>query len=151
MVAFLALMYSVYLIALVVFGVLLRTNVLPGDNPVGGTIVPAGIAGGVIVLLLLVALIPQDIERRLESFGRGYRRATLASRLAKGPATARDGHPHRDQLRLATRGAERSRSRARSASGRPTSPCSGRPSRPSAATCRSRCSSRASSSGWPPT
>ena len=40
MVAFLVLTYSVYLIALVVFGVLLRTGVLPGDNPVGGTIVP---------------------------------------------------------------------------------------------------------------
>ena len=39
-------MYSVYLLALVVFGVLLRTGVLPGDNPVGGTIVPAAIAGG---------------------------------------------------------------------------------------------------------
>ena len=42
MVAFLALTYSVYLFALIVFGVLLRTGVLPGDNPVGGTIVPAG-------------------------------------------------------------------------------------------------------------
>ena len=42
MVAFLVLTYSVYLVALVMFGVLLRTGVLPGDNPVGGTIVPAG-------------------------------------------------------------------------------------------------------------
>ena len=45
MVAFLVLTYSVYLLALVVFGVLLRTGVLPGDNPVGGTIVPAGDRG----------------------------------------------------------------------------------------------------------
>jgi uncharacterized protein (TIRG00374 family) len=91
MVAFLVLMYSVYTLALVTFGVLLRTNVLPGDNPVGGTIVPAGIAAGVILVFLLVALIPQDIERRLMAFGRGYRRQTLASRLAKGPATVATG------------------------------------------------------------
>ena len=57
----------------------------------GGTIVPAAIAAGVIVVLLLVALIPQDIERRLMGFSRGYRRVTLASRLAKGPATLATG------------------------------------------------------------
>ena len=50
MVAFLALMYSVYLGSLVLFGVLLRTGVLPGDNPAGGTIVPAAVAGAVIVV-----------------------------------------------------------------------------------------------------
>ena len=107
MIAFLVLMYSVYLLALVLFGVLLRTNVLPGDNPVGGTIIPAAVASGVIVLILLVALIPQDIERRLMRFGRGYRRVTLASRLAKGPATVAVGvrtaiafvsHPRRGAL-----------------------------------------------------
>jgi uncharacterized protein (TIRG00374 family) len=109
MVAFLVLMYSVYLVALVVFGVLLRTGVLPGDNPVGGTIVPAAVAGGLIVIFLLVALIPQDIERRLMRFGRGYRRVTLASRLAKGPATVATGvrtainfvsHPSRGALAI---------------------------------------------------
>jgi uncharacterized protein (TIRG00374 family) len=109
MVAFLALMYSVYLLAMLLFGVLLRTNVLPGDNPVGGTIVPAAIAAGAIVLFLLVALIPHDIERRLMKFGRGYRRVTLASRLAKGPATVATGvrtaiafvsHPRRGALAI---------------------------------------------------
>ncbi len=107
MVAFLVVMYSVYLAALLLFGVLLRSNVLPGDNPVGGTIVPATVAGGVIALLMLVALIPQDVERRLMTFSRGYRRATLASRLAKGPATVASGvrtaiafvrHPRRGAL-----------------------------------------------------
>ena len=42
MVAFLVLMYCVYLAALVVFGILLRTGVLPGDAPFGGTVVPGG-------------------------------------------------------------------------------------------------------------
>jgi uncharacterized protein (TIRG00374 family) len=91
MVAFIALQYWVYLLALVVFGVLLRTGVLPGSNPVGGTIIPAAIAGGVMLLLLLVALIPGDIERRLIDFSRGYRRPTLAARMVKGPATLATG------------------------------------------------------------
>ena len=45
MVAFLVLLYAVYMLALVVFGVLLRTGVLSGEAPVGLTIVPAAIAG----------------------------------------------------------------------------------------------------------
>ena len=90
MVAFLVLMYSVYLLALVVFGVLLRANVLPGDNPVGGTIVPAAVAGGLMALFLLVALIPQDVERRLMRLG-GRRFAGVAARLAAGPATVATG------------------------------------------------------------
>jgi len=107
MVAFLVLMYSIYLVALVVFGILLRTDVLPGDAPVAGTIVPAGIAAGVIAVLLLVALIPHDIERRMGSFAGGYRRARFVARLAKGPATLATGirtaiayvrHPQRGAL-----------------------------------------------------
>src|SRR5262245_42407556 len=73
MVAFLVLIYAVYMVALVVFGVLLRTGVLNGASPVGLTIVPAAIAGALIVVFLLIALIPDDIERRLESFSEGYR------------------------------------------------------------------------------
>ena len=73
MVAFLALTYVFYLAALIIFGILLRTGVLPGANPSGGTIVPAAIAGVVLVLLGLVALIPGDVERRLTEFAQGYR------------------------------------------------------------------------------
>jgi uncharacterized membrane protein YbhN (UPF0104 family) len=91
MVAFLALLYSVYLVALLPFGVLLRTDVLPGDDPLGGTVVPAAIGGGALAVFGLIALIPRDIERRLMDFGRGYRRPRLASRLASGPATVATG------------------------------------------------------------
>ena len=107
MVAFLVLLYSMYLVALIVFGVLLRTGVLPGDNPVGGTIVPAALSAVAIAVLGLMALIPGDFERRLRDFARGYRRARFASRLASGPATlatgvrtAMDylGHPSRGAL-----------------------------------------------------
>ncbi len=91
MVAFLVLTYSVYLFALVLFGVLLRTGVLPGDNPVGGTVVPAAIGFGALVILGLVALIPGDFERRLRSYSRGYRRVRFAQKLATGPATLATG------------------------------------------------------------
>ncbi len=110
MVAFLVLTYSVYLGALVLFGVLLRTGVLPGDNPVGGTIVPAAVAAALMLLLGLVALIPGDFERRLSAVrgeGRGVR---LAQRLASVPATLSTGvrtaidylsHPSRGSLAVA--------------------------------------------------
>jgi uncharacterized membrane protein YbhN (UPF0104 family) len=107
MVAFLVLTYVPYLTALVVFGVLLRTGVLPGDDPVGGTIVPAAVAAVAMGLLGLVALIPGDFERRLRDFSRGYRRTRWATRVARGPATLATGvrtaidyigHPRRGAL-----------------------------------------------------
>jgi uncharacterized protein (TIRG00374 family) len=107
MVAFLVLTYGAYTSALVVFGVLLRTGVLPGDNPVGGTIVPAAVAGALMAVFLLIALIPQDIERRIQGFAGGYRRTRYLTRVAKGPATLASGvrtaiayvrHPSRGAL-----------------------------------------------------
>ena len=91
MVAFLVLLYAVYMLALVLFGVLLRTGVLNGAHPIGLTIVPAAIAGAVIVVFLLIALIPEDVERRLAGFTQGYRFRKLAQRLASGPATLASG------------------------------------------------------------
>ena len=91
MVAFLALMYSVYLGALVLFGVLLRTGVLPGDNPAGGTIVPAAVAGAVIFVLALVALIPGDVERRIRKVSDHPHAARIGAKLAAGPATVARG------------------------------------------------------------
>ena len=91
MVAFLVLTYFVYLVALVIFGVLLRSGVLPGRAPLAGTVVPAAIAGGIVVLFLMIALIPQDFERRIQHYARGYRRARYLQRIAKGPATLATG------------------------------------------------------------
>ena len=106
MVAFLVLLYSVYLLNLILFGILLRTGVLPGDNPVGGTIVPAALAAVAMALLGLVALIPGDFERRLRDFARGYRRARWAARIASGPATLATGvRTAIDYLRHPSRGA----------------------------------------------
>ena len=92
MVAFLAVLYSVYLLALVVFGVLLRTGVLPGPNPFGGTIIPAIVAGSLIAGLGLVPLIPGAVERRLTNASRRFSGlARFAGRLATGPATVATG------------------------------------------------------------
>ena len=92
MVAFLAITYWVYLAALVLFGVLLRTGVLPGEDPVGGTIVPAAIAGAVLVGIGLIALIPGDVERRLRRLSeRRPRLSRISARLATGPATMATG------------------------------------------------------------
>lgn len=110
MVAFLVLTYSVYLIALVLFGLLLRTGVLPGDAPVGGTIVPAAIAALAMVIVGLVALIPGDVERRLSGVAGEGRVQDIARRLASGPATIATGvrtaldyvrHPSRGALGIA--------------------------------------------------
>jgi uncharacterized protein (TIRG00374 family) len=107
MVAFLVLLYGVYLGALIIFGILLRTGVLPGDDPLGGTVVPAAVAAGLMAVFLLIALIPQDIERRIQRFGGGYRHTRYLARIASGPATLATGvrtaiayvrHPSRGAL-----------------------------------------------------
>jgi putative heme transporter len=107
MVAFLVLTYFVYLAALVIFGVLLRTGVLPGPAPLAGTVVPAAFAAGLIILFCLIALIPQDFERRIYHYAGGYRRVRYLQRIAKGPATLATGtrtaiayvrHPQRGLL-----------------------------------------------------
>jgi uncharacterized protein (TIRG00374 family) len=107
MVAFMVLTYGTYTIALVLFGILLRTHVLPGDAPFGGTVVPATVSAIVIGVFLLIALIPDDVERRIQRFAGGYRRTRYLTRLAKGPATVATGvrtaiayvrHPQRGAL-----------------------------------------------------
>jgi len=86
MVAFLVVLYSVYLVALIVFGVLLRVGVLSGDAPLSGTVIPAALAAVVLVVGLLMALLPNDFERRIERHTSG-RFGKIARRLATAPAT----------------------------------------------------------------
>jgi uncharacterized protein (TIRG00374 family) len=91
MVAFLVLLYSVYLSVVILFGVLLRTHVLGGDSPLVGTIIPAGIAAVMIGIFLLVALIPEDVERQIESLEDRPRVSRVTARLAVFPATVATG------------------------------------------------------------
>ena len=91
MVAFLSLQYAFYPIALIVFGVLLRTGVLNGKNSVELTIVPAAVAGVFLILGTLIALIPRDLESRLSHFAHGERAEAFLHTAAKVPETLAEG------------------------------------------------------------
>jgi uncharacterized protein (TIRG00374 family) len=91
MVAFLSLQYAFYPIALIVFGVLLRTGVLNGKNSVELTIVPAAVAGVFMILGALIALIPRDLESRLSHFAHGERAEAFLHGAAKVPETLAEG------------------------------------------------------------
>jgi hypothetical protein len=82
MVAFLVMTYAVYMLTLVVNGILLRVGLFSGPAPAGLTIVPAAIAGAIVAIFLLIALIPEDFERRMASFTQGYRFRKWLHRLA---------------------------------------------------------------------
>ena len=87
MLAFLIIQYSVYLAALIVCGILLREGVLPGNAPWGMTVVPAIIAGVLLVIMLLMAFVPEDLERRMERIASSGRFGRMARRIATAPAT----------------------------------------------------------------
>jgi uncharacterized membrane protein YbhN (UPF0104 family) len=91
MVAFITLHYAFYPLALILFGVLLRTGVLHGKDSVELTIIPAAVAGLLIVLGVLIALIPPDLERRLAPFVHGERARAFLKSAAKVPATVGEG------------------------------------------------------------
>jgi uncharacterized protein (TIRG00374 family) len=91
MVAFLVLLYTIYLGALVICGLFLRIGLFPGPSPVGMTIVPAALAGIALGLLFLISLIPGDFERLVASWARGHRRVGLARRVASIPVTIASG------------------------------------------------------------
>ena len=145
MVAFLVLLYAVYLLTLVINGILLRAGVLSGPAPAGLTIVPAAIGGGVIVVFLLIALVPGDLERRFSHASQEKFWGRMARRLATVPSTAAVGI--REALAY-VREPEREgwRSSARSGSGRRRSASSGPRFTPSTPRCPWRSSSRGSSS-----
>jgi putative heme transporter len=91
MVAFLVLLYTIYLAALVICGIFLRVGLFPGPGPVSMTIVPAALAGVALVILFLIALIPADFERVVGRWAQGHRRVRLARRIASIPATIATG------------------------------------------------------------
>jgi uncharacterized protein (TIRG00374 family) len=91
MVAFLTLQYAFYPLALILFGVLLRTGVLNGKASVELTIIPAGVAGVLLALGLLLALIPPDLGSRINRHVHGERGQAIAAGIAKVPATFAEG------------------------------------------------------------
>jgi uncharacterized protein (TIRG00374 family) len=108
MVAFLVLLYSVYLLALLIFGVLLRAEVLNGDHPIGGTIIPAAVGGVGLVILVAISFVPEDVQRGIRRIESRWARvgaavARTTGTLASGVRTAavHVRHPRRSALTLA--------------------------------------------------
>jgi uncharacterized membrane protein YbhN (UPF0104 family) len=93
MVAFLVLLYSVYVAALVVFGLGLWLGLLPGSAPWVLTLVPAGIGATAIAVALGAAALPPSVAERGE--GR------LTRLAARGLHTVAGGT--RDALRMLRR------------------------------------------------
>jgi uncharacterized protein (TIRG00374 family) len=92
MIAFLVLLYGVYMSAILIDGLALYTGVFPGPAPVGITLVPAIFGGTVIAIFLAVSLLPGDFERLVARWtSGGGRLGRLAERLAAAPATAASG------------------------------------------------------------
>lgn len=91
MVAFLVVTYSVYAAAVIVFGLLLHFHLLAGQAPLAGTLLPALFAVVASAACLLVALIPEDVDRRIAALATKPRTARFARRLGSVPATVSDG------------------------------------------------------------
>jgi len=91
MVAFVSLHYAFYPIALIVFGILLRTGVLNGKSSVELTIIPAAVAGLMLIVGVLITLIPADAENRLARFAHSDRSRQWLRTAGKVPATLGEG------------------------------------------------------------
>jgi putative heme transporter len=93
-VAFLVLTYLVYMLALIIVGVGLRTGVFDGPAPFAITVVPAIFGAVAIAVFALMALVPTDFERRLRDWADRHehpRIAKIGHRLATAPAAVSAG------------------------------------------------------------
>src|SRR4051794_37941676 len=93
MIAFIVLLYAVFMSCLVIFGLGLRVGIFPGKAPFAVTVLPAIFGATVIVIALGLGFVPQDFERRLERWASGSseRLAKWARRLASVPASVSSG------------------------------------------------------------
>jgi len=92
MIAFMSILYGVYMITLVIDGFGLALGVFPGSAPFPITVVPAIFGAVVIVLFLAISLLPGDAERLVGRWTSGEGRlGRLARRGAAAPAAAATG------------------------------------------------------------
>lgn len=91
MIAFLVLLYGVYVGAMVICGVLLYTGLLAGPHPFAITIGPAIFGVVAIALFAVVAFLPASMRERLDATASRLRQARgpkrLIGRLAAAPAS----------------------------------------------------------------
>jgi putative heme transporter len=92
MVAFMVLLYAIYMGSLIIDGVALRVGLFPGGGSFAITIIPAIAAAVVVAIVGAMALLPDDFERRLRRWASGSGRAAhwIASAAAV-PALAASG------------------------------------------------------------
>jgi putative heme transporter len=92
MIAFMALLYGVYMGTLVIDGLGLYLGVFPGPAPFAITVVPAIFGAAVITVFLAVSLLPGDFDRLVARWTSGGGRiGRVAGRLAAAPAAAATG------------------------------------------------------------
>ncbi len=92
MVANVVLQYAVYFAALIACGLGLWFHIFSGGGSFALTIVPAILGAGSVALVLSMALVPEDFERRLDRLvTRRGRIGRLAARLATAPAAVGAG------------------------------------------------------------
>ena len=92
MVAFLALLYGVYMASLVIVGLGLYTGLFPGGGSFALTVVPAIFGASAIIVFLGVSLLPGDFDRLVKRWTKGSGKlGRAAARLATAPAAAAAG------------------------------------------------------------
>ncbi|MGI8506674.1 MAG: lysylphosphatidylglycerol synthase transmembrane domain-containing protein [Solirubrobacteraceae bacterium] len=90
-IAFMALLYGVYMGALVIVGLGLYLGLFAGPAPFAITVVPAIFGGVAIVIFLTVSLLPGDFDRLVKRWSAGGRLGRLAGHAAAAPAAAASG------------------------------------------------------------
>ncbi|MGH2866462.1 MAG: lysylphosphatidylglycerol synthase transmembrane domain-containing protein [Solirubrobacteraceae bacterium] len=91
MIAFMALLYGVYMATLVIVGLGLYLGIFAGSAPFAITVIPAIFGGAVILIFLAVSLVPGDFDRLVKRWSGAGRLARLAQRMATAPAAAASG------------------------------------------------------------
>lgn len=91
MIAFMALLYGVYMGTLVIAGLGLYFGIFQGSAPFAITVIPAIFGGAVILIFLAVSLLPGDFDRLVKRWSGGGRLARLAQYAAAAPAAAASG------------------------------------------------------------
>ncbi|MEO9120952.1 MAG: lysylphosphatidylglycerol synthase transmembrane domain-containing protein [Solirubrobacteraceae bacterium] len=91
MIAFMALLYGVYMGVLVICGLGLYLGVFPGSNPFAVTMVPAIFGAAAILIFLAVSLLPGDFDRLVNRWTHGGRLGRIAVHVAAAPAAAASG------------------------------------------------------------
>jgi len=91
MIAFMALLYAVFMGCLVIGGLGLYLGAFAGQAPFAITIIPAIFGAAVIAIFLVVSLVPTDFDRLVARWTHGGRIGKLLGRLATVPTAAASG------------------------------------------------------------